>query len=120
MTHGKPSNPQKEKESIMIIWCCRIKNKASLTPYSLTDPLNVSLRQQLLDAVDIMQNAGDFIPANDSYADGDAVEQEEDLPDDYAGSASDSDFDPEEYKRERERMKREERSQMNGAPAGMI
>jgi hypothetical protein len=103
-----------------MIWRYRIKNKASLTPYTLTDPLNVSLRQQLLDAVDIMQNAGDFIPANNSYADGDAAEREEDLPDDYAGSASDSDFDPEEYKRERERMKREERSQMNGAPAGMI
>src|ERR1700758_5316321 len=37
----------------------RIKNKASLTPYQLTDPRNEKLRRQLEDAVDIMQNQGD-------------------------------------------------------------
>lgn len=91
----------------------RIKNKANLTPYQLVDPTNLALRQQLQDAVDIMQNAGDFV--DESAVDGD--EAEEDLPDDYAGSASDSDFDPEEYKREREKKKAEERKEMNG---GMI
>lgn len=88
----------------------RIKNKAHLTPYTLTDPTNVTIRNQLQDAVDIMQNQGDF-------AEDGGEEEQEDLPDDYAGSASDSDFDPEEYKRERERQKAEEKKQMNG---GMI
>src|SRR5277367_4836230 len=78
----------------------RIKNKAKLTPYQLTDPRNEKLRQQLMDAVDIMQNAGDFIVADDGG-------EEEELDDDYAGSASDSDFDPEEFKREQERRKAE-------------
>jgi hypothetical protein len=88
----------------------RVRNKARLTPYDLTDPTNTSLRGQLQDAADVMLNQGDFIEAG-------AEEAEEALPDDYAGSASDSDFDPEEYKRERERMKAEERKEMNG---GMI
>lgn len=78
----------------------RIKNKAKLTPYQLTDPRNEKLRQQLMDAVDIMQNAGDFIVADEGG-------EEEELDDDYAGSASDSDFDPEEFKREQERRKAE-------------
>ena len=77
----------------------RIKNKAKLTPYQLTDPSNTKLRQQLMDAVDIMQNQGDFIVAEE--------EQEDDLDDDYAGSASDSDFDPEEFKKEQARRKEE-------------
>ncbi|KAH8597924.1 hypothetical protein B0O99DRAFT_507766 [Bisporella sp. PMI_857] len=41
-----------------------------------------------------------------------AMLAEADLPDDYAGSASDSDFDPEEYRRERERQKATERRNM--------
>jgi hypothetical protein len=77
----------------------RVKNKAKLTPYQLTDPRNTALRQQLMDAVDIMQNQGDYIVA----------EEEEELDDDYAGSASDSDFDPEEFKREQERRKAEKK-----------
>jgi hypothetical protein len=88
----------------------RIKNKAHLTPYTLTDPTNVAIRNQLQDAVDIMQNQGDYIEEGEE-------EREEELGDDYAGSASDSDFDPEEYKRERERHKMEEKKQLNG---GMI
>lgn len=90
----------------------RIKNKAKLTPYQLTDPRNTALRQQLMDAVDIMQNQGDYIVDE---------EEEEELDDDYAGSASDSDFDPEEFKREQERRKAEkkkreesEKGQSNG------
>lgn len=89
----------------------RVRNKARLTPYDLTDPTNTSLRRQLQDAADAVLNQGDFV----DVAAGEKAEEE--LPDDYAGSASDSDFDPEEYKRERERMKAEERKEMNG---GMI
>jgi hypothetical protein len=77
----------------------RIKNKAKLTPYQLTDPQNTKLRQQLMDAVDIMQNQGDFIIAGE--------EEEENLDDDYEGSASDSDFDPQEFKKEQLRRKAE-------------
>jgi ankyrin repeat protein len=94
----------------------RLKNKANLTPYQLVDPTNVALRQQLQDTVDIMQNAGDFV--DEGGADGEEVE--EDMPDDYAGSASDSDFDPEEYRREREKKKTEERKEMSEANGGMI
>ena len=82
----------------------RIRNKAQLTPYSLTDPRNEKLRNQLVDAVDIMQNQGDFI-----VAEGEG--EEEELDDDYAGSASDSDFDPEEFKKEQERRKAEKEKQ---------
>ena len=90
----------------------RIKNAANLTPYQLVDPTNVALRQQLQDAADIMQNAGDFVGPEEEEAG-------EELPDDYAGSASDSDFDPEEFRRERERMKAEERQEVS-ANGGMI
>jgi ankyrin repeat protein len=77
----------------------RIRNKANLTPYQLTDPRNVALRQQLQDALDVMQNQGDYIVDEDEN-EVDGVEDG-----DYAGSASDSDFDLEEYKREKERRK---------------
>jgi hypothetical protein len=90
----------------------RIRNKAQLTPYSLTDPRNEKLRNQLVDAVDIMQNAGDFVEKDEVDFGGDA---EEEFSDDYAGSASDSDFDPEEYKREREREKKTGREGMGFA-----
>jgi hypothetical protein len=78
----------------------RIRNKANLTPYQLTDPRNEKLKQQLQDAVDITQNQGDFI------VDEREEEGEEEVADDYAGSGSDSDFDPEEYKREKERREK--------------
>lgn len=81
----------------------RLKNKAKLTPYQLTDPNNKKLRQQLIDAVDIMQNQGDYIVAEEGGADG----AEEEFDDNYAGSASDSDFDPEEFKKEQQRRKLE-------------
>lgn len=74
----------------------RIRNKANLTPYQLTDPRNEKLKQQLQDAVDVSQNQGDFIVDERE----DEAEEDED---DYAGSGSDSDFDPEEYRREKER-----------------
>jgi uncharacterized protein len=91
----------------------RIKNKAKLTPYQLTDPNNEKLRQQLMDAVDIMQNQGDFITADG--------EEEEELDDDYAGSGSDSDFDPEEFKKEQERRKVEKaKRREEGAANGGI
>lgn len=77
----------------------RIKNRALLTPSQLVDPANVALRRQLADAIDIAQNAGDFVEQADIVD-----EEEEDLPDEYEGS--DSDFDPEEYEREKERRRK--------------
>ncbi len=86
----------------------RIRNKANLTPYQLTDPRNTTLKQQLQDAVDITQNQGDYIV--DEQDDGGAVGEDED----YAGSASDSDFDLEEYRREKEWRGTEKRALANG------
>jgi hypothetical protein len=63
----------------------RIKNHAMLTPAQLVDPANTALRRQLQDAIDIAQNAGDFIAEDEE-------EEEEEIPDEYEGS--DSDFDP--------------------------
>merc|ERR1711977_803494 len=78
----------------------RLRNKANLTPYQLVDPRNEKLRAQLQDAVDVVQNQGDYIEdvEEGGYDGADGV-------DDDAGSASDSDFDPEEYRREMERRK---------------
>jgi hypothetical protein len=75
----------------------RIRNKANLTPYQLVDPRNAELRQQLQDALDVMQSQGDYV-VDDEEEEG--VDGEGDV-----GSASDSDFDLEEYKREKERRK---------------
>ncbi|KAH7409404.1 hypothetical protein BKA64DRAFT_664855 [Cadophora sp. MPI-SDFR-AT-0126] len=78
----------------------RLRNKANLTPYQLVDPRNEKLRQQLQDAVDVVQNQGDYIEdVEEGGYDG------PDGDDGDAGSASDSDFDPEEYRREMERRK---------------
>ncbi|KAH7336217.1 hypothetical protein BKA65DRAFT_29721 [Rhexocercosporidium sp. MPI-PUGE-AT-0058] len=75
----------------------RLRNKANLTPYQLVDPRNEKLRAQLQDAVDVVQNQGDYIEVEEG---GFEEEEEGDV-----GSASDSDFDPEEYRREMERRK---------------
>ncbi|KAK0109884.1 hypothetical protein ONS95_002555 [Cadophora gregata] len=79
----------------------RLRNKANLTPYQLVDPRNEKLRQQLQDAVDVVQNQGDYIEdvEEGGYEGADGGEDGD------VGSASDSDFDPEEYRRERERRK---------------
>jgi uncharacterized protein len=74
----------------------RIRNKANLTPYQLVDPRNAELRQQLQDALDVMQSQGDYVVDDEE----EGVDEEGDV-----GSASDSDFDLEEYKREKERRK---------------
>jgi len=79
----------------------RLRNKANLTPYQLTDPKNIKLRQILQDAVDMAQNQGDYIVDDEETPDFDE--------DELAGSGSDSDFDPEEYKREKERREREKK-----------
>lgn len=92
----------------------RLKNKASLTPYQLVDPSNVALRAQLRDAVELLDLESEAARETGGQDD---VEEEEGAGDDYAGSASDSDFDPEEYRRERERQKVNERKDMEG---GMI
>jgi hypothetical protein len=76
----------------------RIRNKANLTPLQLVDPRNSELRGQLQDALDVMQSQGDYVVDDEEEEDG--VDEG-----DYAGSASDSDFDIEEYKREKERRK---------------
>jgi hypothetical protein len=111
LTESQPSNPDissfaQELISMMIEAGSdpRIRNKANLTPYQLTDPRNEALKQQLQDAVDIVQNQGDFI------IDGEEGGEEGEGDDDYAGSASDSDFDPEEYKREKERREKEKKA----------
>ena len=83
----------------------RIRNKASLTPSQLVDPRNGKLRLLLQDAVDINRDTGDFV-VDDDLADGG---EEEDV-----GSASDSDFDPEEYRREKERREQERKAMANG------
>jgi len=85
----------------------RIRNKAHLTPHTLVDPSNTALRTLLEDAIDIAQNAGDFVE-DDDPSDDDIV----------TGSASDSDFDIEEFKREKERRDKERKElkvQANGA-----
>jgi ankyrin repeat protein len=114
LTDSQPSNPDistfaQELISMMIEAGSdpRLRNKANLTPYQLTDPRNTALKQQLQDAVDIMQNQGDFIVDGEEGG-------EEGEEDDYAGSASDSDFDPEEYKREKDRREKEKKALVNG------
>lgn len=91
----------------------RVRNKAKLTPLQLVYPSNVILRKIFEDAEDLQQNRGDFV---------DLDAEEEELPEDFVGSASDSDFDPEEFKREREARARElqQLKAPNGTPAGMI
>jgi hypothetical protein len=115
LTESQPSNPDissfaQELVSMMIEAGSdpRIRNKANLTPYQLTDPRNEALKQLLQDAVDIMQNQGDFI------VEGEGGDEEGEDDDDYAGSASDSDFDPAEYRREKERREKEKKVLANG------
>ncbi|KAE9380362.1 hypothetical protein N431DRAFT_361961 [Stipitochalara longipes BDJ] len=113
LTESQPSNPDistfaQELISMMVEAGSdpRIRNKANLTPYQLTDPRNAALKQQLQDAIDIVQNQGDYIVEEEG---GEGGEE-----DDYAGSGSDSDFDPEEYKREKERRDKEKKALVNG------
>ena len=92
----------------------RIRNKAQLTPAQLVDPSNAPLRQQLQDAIEIAQNAGDFVAADDEAV----AEEDEEVPEEYEGS--DSDFDPEEFKREVERRKKAAVHAAVNGDAGMI
>jgi hypothetical protein len=114
LTESQPSNPDittfaQELISMMVDAGSdpRIRNKANLTPYQLTDPRNAALKQQLQDAIDIVQNQGDYIVEEEEG--GEAGEE-----DDYAGSGSDSDFDPEEYRREKQRRDKEKKALANG------
>lgn len=93
----------------------RMRNKAQLTPAQLVDPANTTLRQQLQDAIEIAQNAGDFVGDDDEGA---VAEEDEEVPEEYEGS--DSDFDPEEFKREVERRKRAAANAAANGDAGMI
>jgi len=72
----------------------RIKNKANLTPYDLTDPANKELRRALEDAVYDMLNKGDFV--EETLDGGEEVEGEDEESD--AGSASDEE-EAAEYRR---------------------
>ncbi|CZR51498.1 related to Drosophila ANK protein [Phialocephala subalpina] len=78
----------------------KLKNKANLTPYQLVDPRNEKLRQQIQDAIDVETMRGDYIETRDEY---------DEVVDGDVGSASDSDFDPEEYRREKERRDKAKR-----------
>jgi ankyrin repeat protein len=84
----------------------RIRNKGGLTPAQLCDPSDTESKRLLNDALDVGMNSGDYIVDQGDIASGG---EEED-----AGSASDSDFDPEEYAREKAR--REPGNGRNGAP----
>lgn len=84
----------------------RIRNKGGLTPSQLCDPSDVESKRVLQDAVEVGMNEGDFIVDERDLASGG---EEDDV-----GSASDSDFDPEEYRREKER--REKRGGGEGQP----
>ncbi|EPE26409.1 Ankyrin repeat-containing protein [Glarea lozoyensis ATCC 20868] len=83
----------------------RVRNKGGLTPVQLCDPIDTELKELLNNALDIDLNNGDFIVDQGDIASG---------GEDDAGSASDSDFDPEEYQREKAR--REQGKVRNGAP----
>ncbi|KAF8848669.1 hypothetical protein BDZ45DRAFT_664246 [Acephala macrosclerotiorum] len=82
----------------------KLKNKANLTPYQLVDPRNEKLRQQIQDAIDVETMRGDYIETRDEYDEEIGGEEDGDV-----GSASDSDFDPEEYRREKERRDKAKR-----------
>lgn len=74
----------------------RLRNKAHLTAAQLCDPVNSKLRNQLNDAMDIVQNQGDYIIDD---------EEAEQVGDDDTGSGSGSDFDAEEYRTAKETQK---------------
>lgn len=92
----------------------RLRNRARLTPAQLVDPANPALRRLLQDAIDIAQNAGDFAAPEEVAEE----EGEEAVPEEYEGS--DSDFDPEEFKREVERRKKAAAAATTNGDAGMI
>ncbi|RDW80187.1 hypothetical protein BP6252_04825 [Coleophoma cylindrospora] len=78
-----------------------IRNKANLTAVQLLDPRNVELKR-------LFQEAAEEAEREREIAGLEAEEHEEEaLEDDYAGSGSDSDFDPEEFKRQQEEKKKE-------------
>lgn len=91
----------------------RIRNNAMLTPAQLVDPSNTTLRRQLQDAIEIAQNAGDFVATDEEEA-----QEDEGIPEEYEGS--DSDFDPEEFKREVEKRKRAAVNAVANGDGGMI
>ncbi|PQE21255.1 hypothetical protein CJF32_00006412 [Rutstroemia sp. NJR-2017a WRK4] len=82
----------------------RIRNKASLTPAELADPSNVELRKYLEGACKEFENEVRKDEVFLDFADdlGDAGDDDAGS----VGSASDSDFDQEEYKRVREEEKK--------------
>lgn len=93
----------------------RIRNKASLTPAQLIDPRLPELKRQLEEAAEEQENGGEVAEMPLSKHELAALEREQaDQEEGDVGSASDSDFDPEEYQREKERR------QMGNAEGGFI
>ncbi|KAG9233375.1 putative ankyrin repeat-containing protein [Amylocarpus encephaloides] len=84
----------------------RIRNQGGLTPAQLCDPSDTESKRLLTDAIDVGMGAGDYIVDDTDLADI--------VDDGDAGSGSDSDFDPEEYRREKKR--RGAGKVVNGAP----
>lgn len=78
-----------------------IRNKARLTALQLLDPANVELKRVFFDAAEDAEREREIAAIERDNAAAAGAE------DDDAGSASDSDFDPEEFKREQAARKRE-------------
>lgn len=83
-----------------------IKNSANLTALQLVDPRNEKLKELIQGLMDVEMMRGDLIVQNDDYVDG-VDGGEEDGEEGDVGSGSDSDFDVEEYRKEKERRKAE-------------
>lgn len=83
-----------------------LKNKASLSPAQLLDPRLPDLKKQLEEAAESQQEV--VVDKGLSKHELAALQREQaEEEGDEGGSGSDSDFDPEEYKREKERRKAE-------------
>ncbi|KAH8811435.1 hypothetical protein F5884DRAFT_782093 [Xylogone sp. PMI_703] len=94
----------------------RIRNKAKLTAEQLVDPRNETLRKVLQDALEMQLNEAEMRDLEKEAAKEEEEEAEE-LGSDYEGSASDSDFDIEEFRRERERLKAQKAAEVAGGSA---
>ncbi|KAL3426559.1 ankyrin repeat protein [Phlyctema vagabunda] len=77
-----------------------IRNKAKLTAAQLLDPANVEVKRAFVDAAEAAEREREIAAFEAEY------KREEVHEDDYAGSGSDSDFDPAEFKREQEARKK--------------
>lgn len=79
-----------------------IRNRAKLTAVQLLDPRNVELRRVFQEAAEEAEREREI-----AGLEAESRREEEALDDDYAGSGSDSDFDPAEFKLQQEERKKE-------------